>query len=614
MEGNNRTKEKKNFWFIYRYVMKTVWTKERSIIYGDLCEIFFCVVASLGATVVPALIIELLQRTQGVREFALWIAIIFLFYGAIVSGQGYFSKRASFEYIRVRLIQFVVPLLQKCMKMDYGIFEQGRTHERLNQAEYCIEGSEKGLEGFLKNHVQFMITVILTICYSMMTVQIHPLFLFLLFVITVIQIWVHEKAVRYERNNEKKRSKLFQTQEYINDLTFQVEAGKDIRLYQLQPWLHRIYVKANKQFQTILSKEGGFFYLYDMTGIVLQFIRDLVCYGFLLYQLKHGMEPALFVLYLGAVTGFSTYVSKIFDHGVNVKRAATLLESYVSFMEEPDLFFHGTGEKLDDHEETVEIVFDHVTFIYPESDRVILDDVSFRIKKGEKLALVGLNGAGKTTIVKLICGFHKVTKGVIYINGVNINELDMEQYFQLLAIVFQDSFFFAGSIEENIRGGFTEETDQKKLERVLQQAGIWEKVKSLPNGIQSIMTKELSKDGVEFSGGERQKLMLARALYKEAKLYILDEPTAALDAIAESELYEKYAELIKEKTAIFISHRLASTKICDEILLLEHGTIKERGTHEQLLEKNGEYAHMFHVQSQYYQEEQEEWEDGEDKA
>jgi ABC-type multidrug transport system fused ATPase/permease subunit len=222
------------------------------------------------------------------------------------------------------------------------------------------------------------------------------------------------------------------------------------------------------------------------------------------------------------------------------------------------------------------------------------------MKEGDKFALVGINGAGKTTIVKLMCGFYQPTEGRILINGIDTRELNIDKYFEQIAVVFQDAFTMSFSIAENISGLNSDTIDRDKIKNVLQKAGLMEKISKLEKGIDTYLNKDMDENGIQLSGGEVQKLMLARALYKEAKLLILDEPTAALDAIAESEMYEKYQSLLKGKTSLFISHRLASTRFCNHILFLENGKIKEEGTHDELLTLDRSYAEMFKVQSQYY--------------
>ena len=318
------------------------------------------------------------------------------------------------------------------------------------------------------------------------------------------------------------------------------------------------------------------------------------------------MTVSGFVLALGAVSGFSSYFNEITSSlsksvlcldrsggcGISCicrSRPGHMLPFRPEFTEEKPL----------------EICFSHVSFSYPESEKKILDDVSFTLHAGEHTALVGINGAGKSTIVKLICGLYQPTEGQITVNGLSLTDLNPAQYYESIAAVFQEPFALSFFIAENVSCSTLEETDRTRCREALTRAGLWEKIAGLPQKEETYLGKDMTDDGATLSGGEMQKLMMARALYKNCRLLLLDEPTAALDAISENEMYETYSTLLKNKTALFISHRLASTRFCDTILFLENGKIKERGTHDELLALGGSYAHMFEVQSQYYQETEE---------
>jgi ABC-type multidrug transport system fused ATPase/permease subunit len=242
-----------------------------------------------------------------------------------------------------------------------------------------------------------------------------------------------------------------------------------------------------------------------------------------------------------------------------------------------------------------------VTYKYPKTETFAIKNVSIKIKAGEKVALVGLNGAGKTTLVKLICGMYSPAEGEILVNGHKAGEYNIDDYYTLFSAVFQHFRFLPVSIAQNISIVPKEQADIKKLERCIKLSGLNEKIDKLENGADTMLIKEINPGGTELSGGEQQKLMLARAIYKDAPVLLLDEPTAALDPIAESELYMKYNEIAKDKTSVFISHRLASTRFCDRIILISKGEIAETGTHDELIKKGGEYAKLFEIQSHYYQ-------------
>ena len=246
--------------------------------------------------------------------------------------------------------------------------------------------------------------------------------------------------------------------------------------------------------------------------------------------------------------------------------------------------------------------FKNVCFRYPGAKQDVIHNLNLKVKAGENIALVGVNGAGKTTLVKLLCGFYHPNEGQILIAGREISDYSETEYRKLVGAVFQDMMVMATSVAENIACEKQENIDEPKLRTAMQLADIEDKVLSLPKKEKTAVTNFLDKDGVLFSGGELQRILLARALYKDAPLLLLDEPTSALDPLAETAIYEQYHRLSEGKTTIFISHRLASTKFCDRIIYYENGQVKEDGTHDELMKKNGAYAKMFEIQSQYYNE------------
>ena len=251
-----------------------------------------------------------------------------------------------------------------------------------------------------------------------------------------------------------------------------------------------------------------------------------------------------------------------------------------------------------------EFEFRNVSFKYPKAENYALKNLTLKLNAGERLAVVGLNGAGKSTFIKLLLRLYEPTEGEILLNGVNIRDYNKRSYYSVFAPVFQEVELFAFPLAENVSMQSPEKTDRKRAEECLVSAGFGDKLAELPNGVDTEILKIIHDDGVDLSGGEKQKLALARALYKGSPVVVLDEPTAALDAIAESKLYNDFDRLIGGKTAVYISHRLSSTQFCSNIALFKDGTLCEYGTHESLLEKDGAYAELFRLQAQYYVEEE----------
>ena len=250
------------------------------------------------------------------------------------------------------------------------------------------------------------------------------------------------------------------------------------------------------------------------------------------------------------------------------------------------------------------IEMEHVSFTYPGSGEPTLKDLNVTLRPGEKIALVGLNGAGKSTLVKLLCGLYRPTEGAIRVDGRPLSDYGREEYFSLIAAVFQDVKLLPLTIAQNVASENTDAVDRQRVRQCLALAGLLDMVDDLPQKEDTPLGRGVLDDGIELSGGERQKMWMARAFYKNAPVLILDEPTAALDPLAEQEIYEKYVRMSEGKTSLFISHRLASTRFCDRILFLENGRITEQGSHEELMEKNGAYARLFEIQGKYYRKEE----------
>ena len=254
-------------------------------------------------------------------------------------------------------------------------------------------------------------------------------------------------------------------------------------------------------------------------------------------------------------------------------------------------------EKRDDNE--YEIEFRNVSFKYPGSENYALKNVNFKFNIGERLAFVGMNGSGKTTFVKLLCRLYDPTEGQILLNGIDITRYDYEQYMALFSVVFQDYAVFAFDIAGNVSA--SSEPDRDRVLDCLVRAGLGERISELENGIDTFITKNYDATGVDFSGGEKQKIAIARALYKESPFIILDEPTASLDPLAEADIYARFNEIVTDKTAVYISHRLSSCRFCDKIVVFDNGEIIQQGDHETLVaDENGKYFELWHAQAQHY--------------
>ena len=388
---------------------------------------------------------------------------------------------------------------------------------------------------------------------------------------------------------------------YVQGETADFRAGKDIRIYGCAGWFRQIYSDLcarrafwNRQliWRSFLSRIADLF-------VIL--LRDGAAYALLIKMTLAGeLTVDRFLLYFSAISMFASFIGNIMTEWNGIRATSLDLCDYRKYLDLPEQ--DGTGEadvtKL--LGTAPEITFEHVSFRYEGAHSDTLQDLNLTLNSGEKVALVGLNGAGKTTLVKLLCGLYLPTEGDIKINGISVRKFRRKDYYRLFAPVFQDVQTGFFSLAETVSGQIGEGTDFRRAGQCLELAGLGEKLRSLPQGIHTKLDKQLYADGIALSGGEAQKLMLARALYKDAPVLVLDEPTAALDPVAENQIYLQYQEMTQKKTSLFISHRLASTQFCDRILYLKDGQVAEEGTHQELIALGGEYAGLYEKQSCWY--------------
>ncbi len=505
-----------------------------------------------------------------------------------------------FIYVRMNMIN---ERIAKVLDLRYELLEKPDVLDIAERASQATGGNSNGVEGMMHLITQLGesgLTVIVT--FVAVTVLDSRLIIALI-VLTVVQFIYFRHIIKVDKEQVWNRlSGSWRTQHYMERITQDFDYAKDIRLFSLKDFLTDKYNKVNAFFIERNDYHHRLWLRYNfVTAAAGTAIKAMVYAVLYTAVLKKEMSVGDFTMFLAFSLAFAGALMNFLQRFGDYKKASLETDDFRSFI---DL------ETVDDEKDCIplpdaeayEIEFADVTYKYPKSEKDALSLMNLKIRPGEKIAVVGLNGAGKTTMIKLLLRLYDPTEGYIRLNGTDIRKFRRTEYYRLFAPVFQNVEIFAFLMSENIAMRRAGTLDKEKAGKAAREAGLEERIASLAKGIETPLTKIVEDDGVDLSGGEKQKLALARALYKGAKIVVLDEPTSALDAIAEQALYERFDEMIGSKSAVYISHRLASTRFCDRIAMFEEGRLVECGSHDALMALNGKYAGMFNVQAQYYRE------------
>lgn len=605
--GNEKIKREKkekynmrqNIWFM----VKLAWAyKEKKVLVLGLLSALTAVMLNLVNLFVPPMILAAVERHASISELILTVlcfVLALMFFSALLA---YINE--NIIYGRITLRSTLIALLnKKVMTMSYpNVFDERFKRVRMKAVE-AVRTNHEATEAIWITLTEFIQNSLCFIIYVLLLTSVQPLLMLVILLTTLLSYFARSYANEWRYRHREKEAEYEKQMYYLNGLASDLTAAKDIRIFGLRPWIEELYQKVMASYVLFQKHVQRSYFWVNILDLMLTFVRNATAYAYLIkLVIDGGLDVATFLLLFNTVSGFTGQVTSILN-GLNQLHKQSLDISNVrECLEYPELFKFEDGEKLGSEDgKTYEIVLENVSFKYPGAEKETLSNINLTLHSGEKLAVVGLNGAGKTTLVKLICGFLDPTKGRVLLNGKDIRDYNRADYYTMVAAVFQDFSLLAGTLATNVAQD-CENIDMERVKKCMAQAGLSQMVAGLTDGYETYLNHEVFETAIMLSGGQIQRLMLARALYKEAPFIVLDEPTAALDPIAESDIYQKYNEMTEGKSSIFISHRLASTRFCDRIILIDHGTIAEMGSHEDLVKREGQYAEIYAMQSKYYKE------------
>lgn len=510
----------------------------------------------------------------------------------------YIEENTLFSRIEVRT-KIIAMVSKKCNTTSYPNTLDANFIRLRDAAYFACEGNSEATEHIWQTLTMLLKNIGGLVAYLFILSSFDPFLLLVVILTCFISFFVSRYANNWHYANKIEGEKYYHKKRYIRDKAESIKLAKDVRIFNLKDWLNELLDLVHNQYLAFRLKGEKVDLLADITEVVLMLIRNGVSYIYLINMtLNDGLSVSSFILYFVAISTLTNWIMGVLKEMSTLHKECLDISSLREFLDYPEPFKFDDGKDIP-LASNYEIRLENVSFHYPESDIDIIHNLNLTIHPREKLAIVGLNGAGKTTLVKLICGLLSPSEGRVLLNGDDISDFNRNKYYELFSAVFQDFSILDVTIAEEI-AQCKDNIDYQRIKECIDYAGLSDTINKLPQGLNTHIGREVYLDGVLLSGGQMQRLMLARALYKNGPILLLDEPTAALDPLAESEIYQKYSDMASNKTSLFISHRLASTRFCDRIILIKDGGIKEEGSHEDLLKLNGEYAKLFEVQSRYY--------------
>lgn len=600
-DAKKTPKPKYNLWQNTGFMLRTSRKYAKSVF--PLCIVLALLSAgkSVAELLIAPAILNKIELSASLGSVVFTIAAFALVLMLLSGLRSYVDTNALFGRIAVRSQGIYLSISRKYAETSYPNLLNTDFLALGEKASAACAGNSESSEAIWTTLTDLMTSCIGFIVYLALLTNLNLWLAALVAATTAVSYFASKRINEWGYLHRSEELELTKRIEYANKIATSREFAKDIRMFGLRGWLEDLWGSTMRLYSAFCAKRERKYIWANIIDIVLTFLRNGIAYAFLIgITVKNGLPASQFLLYFAALSGFAQWVVEILDKLSVMHKQSLDISTIREFLDWDEPFDLNGGERIAfEPNKQYEIRLDNVSFRYPKADKDTLSHINLTVHPGEKLAIVGLNGAGKTTLVKLVCGFLDPTEGRILLNGEDIRKFNRNDYYALFSAVFQEFSVLDVTVKENV-AQCVDGIDETRVWQCIDKAGLTEKIQSLPKGIETHLGRRVFKDGVEFSGGQTQRLMLARALYKNAPILVLDEPTAALDPIAENDIYQKYNDMTHGRTSFFISHRLASTRFCDRIIFVDGGKIAEEGTHDELLKNGGGYAYLFEVQSKYY--------------
>lgn len=555
--------------------------------------------APLVLSLMPKLIVGVVENpgTDAIRRILL-ISLGFFVLEFLVEGVSLYCSNQVLTVANKTRFELMHEQNKKIATTDFKYISDRSIFKMYGMAFEATSGDWGGVVGMLREFARTAPIILSLILIGGVITALSPLTGLLLLLYAITYAYAQRQANKEVRDNDAEINKITDEIRYYNKTAGDFKSGKEIRLFNLKDMILNAYKNViNKRKSFSLRAVNKTFRKSLLSVLILIIAQGIFAYTLILSFKNGSVDTGSFLMYLTLMLQFVLLADRaIEDYEFFVVNQTIYVENMYDLLETDKLSSdHGTRDKLSG---AVDIEFRNVTFAYPNTDKKVLDNLSFKIDKNETIALVGNNGEGKSTIINLLVRLYRPDEGEILLNGVNINEFKEEELYKMFACIFQQVNIYPYTLGNNI--SMHETYDLERAKRAIEDVGLKERIEEEKNAYERNMSHEVAKDALELSGGQEQKLAISRAVYKDSPILILDEPTANLDALAEHEIYSKLNDLREDRTSIYISHRLSSTKFCDRIILLKGGKIFEEGTHDDLMKKKGEYYEMFTIQGKYY--------------